>query len=117
MICSEAAGLGLCGRNCDVNTQPPNTKTAPSAKAPDEFKRPATGLGSKESLDGDSWAWGCRAQAPTQAHCHRPHRPTPPVGGQLLQAAGARPAETSQERSPRVSPPGAGGEEAGCGGV
>lgn len=87
MTGSEAAGWGLWLEKPGISTQPPNTKTAPSAKAPDKFKRPALGLGSKESLDGERRSQGCGAQAPTQAHCRHPHRPTPPVQGQLLQAA------------------------------
>lgn len=66
---------GLCWRNCEINSQPPNSKAAPLGKAPAEFKRPAPGLGSKESLDGDRRAQGCGAQdppgsmpPPSQAH-------------------------------------------------
>lgn len=99
-------------------------KTAPSAKVPDEFKRLPPGLGSNESLDGDgepgaAGTHTCPGSLPPPSQAH------PPVTGWLLHAAAASrcsrdptcrkvPGEKSQGFLP---PGGAGGEEAGRGGV
>lgn len=82
----------------------PSPKAALSGKAPGETKRPAPGLGSKESLNGDRWAGALGHW--TQAHCHHPHRPTPPVPGSSCRqqlcpgARGTRPAEGPRREVP-----------------
>lgn len=64
----------------------PKAWAAPSAEAPDEFKRPAPGPGSKESLDGDRRAWAVGHRRPPELAAIT-RTPTPPVRGQLLRAA------------------------------